>query len=337
MPIAAVLVMSGAAHAQSASDIIDGWGSNMAAAVEMTAARRENYMKTRTGQAKDALEKVACSSQKDATDTANLVKTAKDTNKLPITYTYAASCDLTTKKMKVTFTVDSVAKDLPQDKADAANFDRIKQAVADWGTAAKKAVDQTRDPKKAKTDVDSATAAAKTAISAIPCRPLAPPDIKTLVDQEVKKQGLDIDLDVSGVDCDQQKRTLTLNLVVNAIKLRSEAATDKPVSILVENGELSSDELKKLGLVTKDVVLSVDAVDQAAGAGPKVTINLSAKERKTLSLKPVAGGNFKVRLDVSFRGKKCIQGTEVTGSPGKIIKFTLKAFTPSSATCEMKL
>ena len=167
--------------------------------------------------------------------------------------------------------------------------------------------------------------------------PLAPPDIKTLVDQEVKKQGLDIDLDVSGVDCDQQKRTLTLNLVVNAIKLRSEAATDKPVSILVENGELSSDELKKLGLVTKDVVLSVDAVDQAAGAGPKVTINLSAKERKTLSLKPVAGGNFKVRLDVSFRGKKCIQGTEVTGSPGKIIKFTLKAFTPSSATCEMKL
>jgi hypothetical protein len=342
LPIAGVLVMSGAAHAQSASQIIDSWASGMAAAVELPAVERERRMKTLTGSAQTALATVACTAEQDATDTTALVTKAKDANQLPITYTYKPSCDLKTKKMKVTFTLDSVAKDLPQDKLDAASLERIKKAVADWGTAAKKAVDQTRDPKKAKADVDSATAAAKTAISTIPCRPLAPPDIKDMVDQEVKKQGLDMALDVSG-GCDAQKRTVTVTFVVNAIKLPSEAATDKPINVMVENAEPSADELKKMGLAAKDIVLSVAALDLAAGAATPVTISLPAKQKNAISLKPVTGGNFKVKLDVSFRGKKCIENFQLSGSARQTIRVTLKAISPpaatspTAATCEVSL
>jgi hypothetical protein len=323
LPIAGVLVMSGAAHAETAQDIIDRWAADLVAAVDMMPDRRESYMKSRTAEIQKVLETVACAVEKDATDTANLVKKAKDRKQIPIKYTYAASCDLKTKKMKVKFTLDSVDKDLLIDKLYDANLDIVKRAVAAWGTAAKKAVDQTRDRKKAKADVDAATAAAKATFSGIYCRPMAQIDIKSLLDQEVKNRGLDFVMEFSR-DCDAPKRALTIKFEVTAIKLPSEAATDKPVNVMVENVEPSAADLTKMGLVAKDVVLSVEALDLATGAGAKpATISLSAKEKKPLSLKPAAEGNIKVKLDVSFRGKKCAS-LEVDGPARKTIQVTLK-------------
>jgi hypothetical protein len=280
-------------------------------------------MKSRTAEIQKVLETVACAVEKDATDTADLVKKAKDHKQIPITYKYAATCDLKTKKMKVKFALDSVDKDLLIDKLYVANLDIVKRAVATWGAAAKNAVDQTRDRKKAKADVDTATAAAKATFSGIWCRPLAPPDIKSLVDQEVKNRGLDFVVEFSS-DCNPQKRALTIKFEVTAIKLPSEAATDKPVKVMVENLEPSPAELTKMGLVAKDIVLSVEALDLAAGAGATpTTISLSAKEKKPLSLKPAAEGNINVKLDVSFRGKKCAS-LEINGPARKTIQVTLK-------------
>ena len=227
--------MSTAAHADPAADIIIDWANKMAGVVDgFSGKAREANMTGLTTAAKERLAKMSCKTDEEAKRTENLVKSWKSSKKLPIEINYHAGCDLKKQTMNIEFSITFI-KDSAQDtKDDGANAAKVASAVATWGEAMRKAVDELHDQSKLKAQIDATTEAAVRRFADIPCRHSADLSIAELVEKEVGKRSLDIDYTASG-RCDEQKHVWNADFKVKRFTVAFDPKKDaKDVSFSTE-------------------------------------------------------------------------------------------------------
>jgi hypothetical protein len=129
---------------------------------------------------------------------------------------------------------------------------------------------------------------------------------------------------------------MLMPMLIGTVAVVVACADGKAASMTLENKEVAADDLRKMGLQAKDVVLSIDATDLEGGAGAKPqTIRLAAKEKKTISLQPAIGGSVNVKLEASFHGQKCTTPVTIQINDKKTIRILLKAATPKPV-CEIQ-